>query len=163
MLTAIENAKKLVRTPVWPRPIQDFPKDSNLNCWGFALDGLKIPDLQKITWYSDLKSLDKKIFDFLKDIGLNPRKISMPEEKSSEEMIFLFYIFKYSFFNIATEDYGTRSECHAARIEFDGTVVEKADATEEPVITSLKEIKQRLFNEHEVLVEPIMIAVRKPR
>lgn len=160
---AIENAKKLVSTNEWPRSIHNFPKGSNLNCWGFALDNLKIPSLQKITYFSELKGLNNEIFDFLQSIGLKPRKISAIEEKHPEEMVFLFYIFKYEFFNARTEDYGTRSECHVARIETDGTVVEKADSTKEPIITSLSEIKQRIFNENGVNVEPIMIAVRKPR
>lgn len=159
---AIENAKKLVSTNEWPRSIKNFPKGSNLNCWGFALDNLKIPSLQKITYYSDLKGLDNEIFDFIQAIGLKPRRIAVPEEKTPEEMVFLFYIFEYYFFNIAKEEYGTRSECHVARIDPDGTVVEKADGTEEPVITSLSKIKQRLFNEKNVNVDPIMIAVRKP-
>lgn len=159
---AIKNAKTLISTIEWPRSIQDFPKGSTLNCWGFALDNLKVPSLQKFTYYSDLNGLDKEVFDFLQDIGLKPRKIYIPEEKSPEEMVFLFYIFEYHYFNMVKEDYGTRSECHVARIETDGTVVEKADATEEPIITSLSEIKQRLFNENGVNVDPIMIAVRKP-
>lgn len=163
MLTAIENAKKLVSTSEWPRSIQNFPKESTLNCWGFALDCMKIPALQNITWHSNLTELDVKIFEFLENVGLNPRKLSIAEEKTPEEMVFLFYIFEYDYFNVATEDYGTRSECHVARIELDGTIIEKADATEEPVITSLEEIKQRLFNEHKILVDPTMIAVRKPQ
>ena len=163
MLNTIENAKKLVATPEWPRSIQDFPKESTLNCWGFALDGLEIPTLQRRTWYSINTGLAEEIFEFLQSVGLNPRKISVQEEKSSEEMVFLFYIFEYEYSNMAREIWETRSECHVARIELDGTVVEKADSSEEPVITSLEGIKQRLFNEHNVSVTPIMLAVRKPR
>lgn len=159
MLTAIENAKKLVITPEWPRTIDNFPKDSDSNCWGFALDGMKIPALQELHYYSNLDELENEIFGFLEKIGLTPRKLSKPEEKSSNEMVFLFYIFTY--FDIRIEDF--RGECHVSRIECDGTVVEKADATEEPVITSLEEIKQRLFNERKVSVDPILIAVRKPQ
>lgn len=159
---SIENAK-LITTPEWPRSIDQFPKKSNLNCWGFALDGLKIESLQKRTWFSDNDGLDKEIFDSLESTGLKPRRISSSEEKSPEEMVFLFYIFEYDYFNVATEDFGTRSECHVARIELDGTVVEKSDATEEPVITSLEGIKQRLFKENGVQVTPVMFAVRKPQ
>lgn len=162
MLKAIENAKKLVTNSEWPRPIDKFPKNSDLNCWGFALDGIKIPALQRRTWYSENKGLDKKIFDFLESVGLNPRIISKAEEKANNEYVFLFYIFEYTYSNVAKEIWETRSECHAARIELDGTVVEKADDTEEPVITSLEEIKQRLFDENHVSVDPILIAVRKP-
>ena len=163
MLTAIENAKKLVTTPEWPRPINNFPKDSDCNCWGFALDGMKILALQERTYYSENKGLDKKIFDFLKSVGLNPRRISKSEEKTPDEFVFLFYIYTYKFFNVRTEDYGTKSECHAARIELDGTVVEKAGSDAEPVITSLEEIKERIFKQDKVQVEPIMFAVRKPQ
>ena len=163
MLTAIETAKRLVSASEWPRPIQDFPKDSNLNCWGFALDGLKIPVLQRRTWYSSNDGLENEIFDFLQSIGLNPRKLSAPEEKFSEEMVFLFYIFEYEYSNISKEIWETRSECHAARIELDGTVVEKADDSEAPVVTSLKEINQRLLEEFGLDVNPILIAVQKPR
>lgn len=163
MLKAIENAKKLVTNPEWPRNIEKFPKDSNLNCCGFALDGMKIPALQERTYYSENKGLDKKLFSFLKSVGLNPRKISKPEEKTSDEFVLLFYIYTYTYFNVCTEDYGTRSECHAARIELDGTVVEKASSEAEPVITSLEEIKQRILKQDDVLVKPIMFAVRKPQ
>lgn len=163
MLTAIENAKELVSEPKWPRTIDNFPKDSNSNCWGFALDGLKIPDLQRRTWYSSNDGLEDKIFDFLQSIGLNPRKIFKEEEKAPEEFVFLFYIFEYKYSNIAQEIWETRSECHMARIELDGTVVEKADDSEKPVITSLEGIKQRLLEEFGLEVNPILIAVKKPR
>lgn len=162
MLKAIENAKKLVLEAQWPRTINHFPKDSNKNCWGFALDGMKIPALQEITWYSDLTNLDTEIFKFLDNVGLNPRKLSSATDKKSDELVFLFYIYERKFFNMVTEDFGTRSECHAARIELDGTVVEKAGHTAEPIVTFLEEIQQRLLKQDKVLVDPIMFAVRKP-
>ena len=154
----IEKAKELVRQPSWPRSINDFPTDSSVNCWGFALDGMKIPSLQELSWYSNLDTLDTEIFAFLNDIGLNPRKISTASEKAPSEMVFLFYIFSY--FDVNVEDF--RSECHVARIEYDGTVVEKAGPDAEPVVTSLEEIQQRLLNQDKVLVNPISFAVQKP-
>lgn len=163
MLTAIENAKELVKSPEWPRSIHNFPQNSSENCWGFALDGLKIPALRRRTWYSSNDGLEDEIFDFLQCVDLNPRKISSAEEKSSEEMVFLFYVYSYSYFNVATEDFGTRSECHVARIECDGTVVEKASSSATPVITSVEGITNRIFDQDNVLVEPILFAVRKPR
>lgn len=161
MLKEIENAKHLVSTPEWPRPIDKFPKGTE-NCWGFALDGMKIPVLQKRTYYSENNDLDEKLFSFFENVGLNPRKLSSATEKKSNEMVFLFYIYEYEYFNMRTEDYGSRTECHVARIELDGTVIEKASSKAEPVITSLERIEQRLFNQDNVVVKPIMFAVRKP-
>ena len=163
MLTSIENAKKLVTNPEWPRNIEKFPKDSDLNCWGFALDGMKIPALQERTYYSSNVGLSQNLFKFFKAVGLNPRRISKPEAKRPDEFVLLFYIYTYTYFNVCTEDYGTRSECHAARIELDGTVVEKASSEAEPVITSLEEIKQRIRKQDKVDVTPILFAVRKPQ
>ena len=156
--TAIEKAKELVSSPAWPRPIDKFPKESDDNCWGFALDGMKIPDLQSLHYHSDFNGLDKKIFDFLQAVGLNPRKLSSVSEKSSGEMVFLFYIFTY--FDVYSEDF--RGECHVARIELDGTVVEKADSSEEPIVTSLEGIQERLYKERKKTITPILIAVQNP-
>lgn len=159
MLKAIENAKKLVNTPEWPRPIDQYPKDEDCNCWGFALDGMKIPALQKLHWHSDLNGLDQSIFDFLQDVGLNPRKISAASDKNSEEMVFLFYIFRY--YDVRSEE--SRSECHVARIESNGHIVEKSDSSEGPVVTTLEGIQQRLYSERKKVITPIMFAVRKPQ
>lgn len=159
MLEAIENAKKLVHSSAWPRTIDKFPKDTNDNCWGFALDSLKIPALQGLHYHSDFNDLDKKIFDFLQAVGLNPRKLSSVSEKSCDEIVFLFYIFTY--FDVYSEDF--RGECHVARIELDGTVVEKADNSEEPIVTSLEGIQERLYKERKKTITPILIAVRKPQ
>ena len=163
MLEAIENAKKLVMDPSWPRPIDKFPKDSNVNCWGFALDGMKIPVLQERTYYSEITGLSENLFNFFKSIGLNPRVISTVEQKSPDELVFLFYIYEYKYSDFINEIWETRTECHAARIELNGTVVEKANSRSKPVITSLEEITERLFEQDNVHVLPILFAVRKPQ
>jgi hypothetical protein len=124
---------------------------------------MKIPALQERTYFSENRGLNKKLFSFLKSVGLNPRTIYKAEQKANNEFVLLFYIYTYTYFNARTEDYVSRSECHAARIELDGTVVEKASSYAEPVITSLEGINQRILKQDKVNVTPIMFAVRKPQ
>jgi len=154
----------LVRSPDWPRSVEKYTADEGNygNCWRFALDCLEVPVLQGRTCYSDNTGVVEGIFDALQTEGLSPRYLSDVVEKAPEEMVIIIYTYDYQRWTWLNSEFPTTvHEVHLARVELDGTVVEKP-GKDPAQVSSIEEIHDRILSEDGVDARPRFIAIRKP-
>lgn len=162
-----EEVRKLVHSPQWPRKIEDFPRDIKTNCIGFALDmpDLNLSSVVGATLYDDVDATNN-LMDFFEKVDLSPRKIKSPDEKAEDEHIIIVYEYKYWRFDKFQGCRFSLNEVHLARIELDGTLVEKP-SYEDPIHkTTLEELNKLIASdakEDKNYTGPTYIAIRKPR
>ena len=135
------------------------------NCIAYAL-GCPISDPKRETW-NDLLSgnPEKKLYDILMILELNPRRIHDTSELRNDEYGIVLYNYFYkehrSFCGCEwTEDV---EECHLVRVELDGTWTHKFGWDYEPSVTTPQEIHDIILCDDGEDVSPsCFFAIRKP-
>lgn len=164
---SIEEIRKIVSSPKWPRSFEGFPRNIRANCHDVALD-LPDFDLSSIfgkTCYDNIDAVHNLMI-FLEKVNLSPRQINSPDEKAADEYIIIVYVYKYWRFDKFQGCRFSLNEVHLARIELDGTLVEKP-SYEDPIHkTTLEKLNKLIASdakEDKNYTGPTYIAIRKPR
>ena len=155
----------LVHSPDWPRSVEQYAAEEGAagNCWRFALDRIEVPALQCRTYYSDTSGVVEGIFDALQAAGLSPRYLADVAGKTPAERVIVVYTYDYLGYAFYWDEFPIRlSEVHLARVELDGTVVEKPGRNPAKV-SSFEEIHDRILQEDGVDARPRFIAITKPQ
>ena len=165
--TNISEVRSIVKSPKWPRSVEEFPRELDTNCIEFALD-LPNFDFSPIVGRGVYDKVDasKNLMRFFNKIDLSPRQIDHPDKKDPNEYVIIVYEYKYMIYDKFQGCSFWHNEVHLARVELDGTVVEKPSAEDSIHITTLEELNSIIAADaamDEDYTGPTYIAIRKPQ
>ena len=162
-----EDIRKVISSSQWPRSLETFPRTIETNCVGFALDlpEFNLGSVIGNSYYDDVDAATNLI-SFFKEVGLSPRQINNPSEKKPDEYVIIVYKYTYYGFDSFQNCVFPHCEVHLARIELDGTLVEKPSYVEPVQINTLENLNNLIAADavdDEHYTGPTFIAIRKPQ